>query len=68
MFCYITHPGVSSFLEFLCNGLVGGHDNKHLNAHVEDAHWDQVGHIVPIKRLINRGIDDTKQSIYTSTA
>lgn len=42
MLYYITYPGVSSLFESLCNGLVGGQDNKHLNAHVENAHRDQV--------------------------
>lgn len=47
--CHCTHLGVSSLLEFLCDGLVGGHDNKDLDGHVEDAHGDQVGDIVPTR-------------------
>lgn len=51
---YFTYPGVSSLLEFLCNGLVRGHDNKHLDGHVEDAHGDQVGHVVSVERKVHK--------------
>ena len=49
-----TYPGVASLLEFLCNGLVRGHDNKHLDGHVEDGHGDQVGHIVSVERKMHQ--------------
>lgn len=45
-----TYPGVSSLLKFLCNGLIRGHDNKHLDGHVEDGHGDQVGNIVSMEK------------------
>lgn len=45
-----TYPGVSSLLKFLCNGLIRGHDNKHLDGHVEDGHGDQEGYIVSVER------------------
>lgn len=47
---YWTYSGVSCLLEFLCNGLVRRHDDKHLDTHVEDAHWNQVGHVVSMDR------------------
>lgn len=47
-----VEPGVSSLLEFLCNGLVRGHDNKHLDGHVKDAHGDQVGHVVSVSLAV----------------
>lgn len=51
-----THPGVSGLLELLCNGLVGRHDNEHLDTHVEDAHWDQVGHVVSMEKHTQKAI------------
>lgn len=51
----LTYPGVSGLLKFLCNGLIRGHDNKHLDGHVEDGHGDQVGNIVSKERNVNRG-------------
>lgn len=48
--CRFTYPGVSCLLKFLSNGLIRGHDNKHLNGHVEDGHGDQVGNIVSVER------------------
>lgn len=51
----ITYPGVSGLLKFLCNGLIRGHDNKHLDGHVEDGHGDQVGNIVSMEKNVNRG-------------
>lgn len=50
-----TYPGVSGLLKFLCNGLIRGHDNKHLDGHVEDGHGDQVGNIVSMERNMNKG-------------
>ncbi len=54
IYLFFAYPGVSSLLEFLCNGLVRGHDNKHLDGHVEDAHGDQVGHIVSVERQMHK--------------
>lgn len=53
MLDYITHRGVSCFFELLRNGLVRSQDNKRLNAQAEDAHWNQVRHIIPVERHIN---------------
>lgn len=45
----MTYPRVSSLLKFLCNGLIRGHDDKHLDGHVEDGHGDQVRYVVPVE-------------------
>lgn len=47
---YFTHPGVSGLLKLLSNGLIRGHDNKHLDDHVEDGHGHQVGDVVPVEK------------------
>ena len=49
-----AYPRVSSLLKLLCDGLIGGHDNKHLDGHVEDGHGDQVGHIVSVERTMHQ--------------
>lgn len=57
-FCFFfTYPGVSSLLKFLCNGLIRGHDNKHLDGHVEDGHGDQEGHIVSVERKMDKRLN-----------
>lgn len=47
---YFTHPGVSSLLKLLSDGLIRRHDNEHLDDHVEDGHGDQVGDVVPVEK------------------
>lgn len=59
-----THPGVSSLLEFLCNGLVRGHDDKHLDGHVKDCHGDQVGHVVSVGKGMHKYV---VKSVYTAS-
>lgn len=63
---YWTYSGVSRLLEFLCNGLVRRHDDKHLDAHVEDAHWNQVGHVVSMDRDTHSRLKKSENSIYLS--
>lgn len=46
----ILYLSLASLLEFPINGLIGGQHHKHLNAHVEDGHGDQVRHVVPEDR------------------
>lgn len=43
----ILYLSLASLLEFPINGLIGRQHDKHLNAHVEDGHGDQVRHVVP---------------------
>lgn len=44
---YLSLP---TLFEFPINGLIGRQHDKHLNAHVEDGHGDQVRHVVPEDR------------------
>lgn len=46
----ILYLSLPTLFEFPINGLIGRQHNKHLNAHVEDGHGDQVRHVVPEDR------------------
>jgi len=49
----ILHLSLPTLLEFPFNGLIRRQHDKHLNAHVEDGHGDQVRHVVPKDRQNN---------------
>lgn len=42
-----NYPLLACLLEFLVNRLVWEAHNKHLNSHVANGHWNQIGDIVP---------------------
>lgn len=44
----ISYPVLACLLEFLVNGAVAGHHNKHLDSHVTDGHWNHIRYIIPI--------------------